>query len=348
MDCFFLFTVPRFYAIIEIVSFAERSDTVPKKSKSVPKMKRLAIFQTIVILALVGVLILVVYKGMHKAVTVFFMTPDSGTPAEFATDDEEPTNEDGMILMHDSAYGEVYLPVLEGVEKCSYDIDRIVRRNSMCYYMEDTGVSSAIGVDVSSHQGEIDWPRVKEAGISFAFLRCGLRTYGSGKLEVDPCFDRNLAEATAAGLDVGVYFFSQAISVEEAEEEAEMTLALLDGAPLTYPIVFDWEVVTTDHARTDDVSVETLGACTRAFCEKVKAAGYTPMVYQNKRTSYMKLDLRQTANYDFWLAEYAEKPSYYYEYRIWQYCSDGTVPGIEGDVDMNLCFVPYTKGGDGE
>ena len=341
MDCIFLFTVLRFYAIIKIVNFEERSDPVRK-------IKLLAIIQTLLIIVLVVVLLSVASLGMRKAVTIFFTTADSGTPAEFASQDEEATNEDDMILLHDSAYGEVYLPVLEGVEKCSYDVEQIVRRNSMCYYQEDGEVVSAVGVDVSSHQGVIDWARVKEAGISFAFLRCGLRTYGSGRLEVDPFFDRNLAEATAAGLDVGVYFFSQAISVEEAEEEAEMTLTLLDGAPLTYPVVFDWEIVTTDHARTDDVSVETLGACTRAFCEKVKAAGYTPMVYQNKRTSYMKLDLRQTANYDFWLAEYAEKPSYYYEYRIWQYCSDGSVPGIEGDVDMNLCFVPYTKGGDGE
>ena len=312
------------------------------------KIKLLAIIQTLLIIVLVVVLLSVASMGMRKAVTIFFTTADSGTPAEFASQDEEATNEDDMILLHDSAYGEVYLPVLEGVEKCSYDVEQIVRRNSMCYYQEDGEVVSAVGVDVSSHQGVIDWARVKEAGISFAFLRCGLRTYGSGRLEVDPFFDRNLAEATAAGLDVGVYFFSQAISVEEAEEEAEMTLTLLDGAPLTYPVVFDWEIVTTDHARTDDVSVETLGACTRAFCEKIKEAGYIPMVYQNKRTSYMKLDLRETANYDFWLAEYADKPSYYYEYRIWQYCSDGSVPGIEGEVDMDLCFVPYTKEGDAE
>ena len=140
---------------------------------------------------------------------------------------------------------------------------------------------------------------------------------------------------------MGVYFFSQAISVGEAAEEARFVLELLDGFPLDYPVVYDWEIITNDTARTDDMSKSILTKCAITFCETVADEGYTPMIYYGSRVGYTKLDLRKLTGYDVWYAQYAAWPTMYYDFRIWQYTDSGKVPGIEGDVDMNIAFLPY-------
>lgn len=267
---------------------------------------------------------------------------DTATVAEQEAQEVQEATEGDRIYLSDPSLGEMWIPVLENVPVCTRESSQTVTRNGLTYYMEGDKITSAIGVDVSSHQGEIDWETVKAAGVDFAMLRCGLRTYGSGLLVPDELFSQNLTGALAAGLDVGVYFYSQAVNVEEAIEEANMAIEMIGDNPITYPIAYDWEIVSTDDARTDTVSVDTLTDCTRAFCDTVAAAGYTPMVYQNKRTSLLKLDLSRLTDYDFWLAEYNAKATYYYDYRIWQYCSDGQIPGISGSVDLNICYAPYT------
>ena len=140
---------------------------------------------------------------------------------------------------------------------------------------------------------------------------------------------------------MGAYFFSQATTTEEAVEEADAVIDALAPYDITYPVVYDWELVYHDNARTDDVSVEALADCCVAFCERVKDSGYTPMIYQNTGTAMHKLDLPRVKDYDFWLAEYSSKPSYYYDFKIWQYSNTGHIPGVEGDVDLNICFRPY-------
>ncbi len=247
------------------------------------------------------------------------------------------------IYLNDGAYGEIYLPVLADVPACTYDMAQLVSRNGMNYYVEDKGITSRFGIDVSAHQNEIDWETVKASGVEFAMIRLGYRGYGSGELVPDENFDKNVRGALAAGIDVGVYFFSQAITPEEAVEEANMAIAMLGDYEITYPVVYDWEVITTDAARTDDVSVKTLTDCTVAFCDTIADAGFTPMVYQNKRTSMLKLDLAELTDYDFWLAEYGDEATFYYHYDMWQYTAQGSVPGIAGDVDLNICFTDYTK-----
>lgn len=249
---------------------------------------------------------------------------------------------DRIFLFQDGVNGEIYMPVFSNVPMCTYDQDKIIKRNGMTYYLEDDQITSKFGIDISSHQGEIDWELVKEAGVEFAIIRCGYRGYGSGELVPDERFHENMQGAMDAGIEVGVYLFSQAITTEEALEEAELTLSMIEGYEFTYPVVFDWEFVSAENARTEDISVTALTDCTVAFCEAIDAAGYRPMVYQNKRTSLFKLDLSRIAEYDFWLAEYNEKAGYYYNYDMWQYTAEGTVPGIKGDVDLNICFKDYT------
>lgn len=229
------------------------------------------------------------------------------------------------------------------VVPCSYDLRQLSCQEQVFRYLENGLVTSAFGIDVSSHQGEIDWTAVKNAGVQFVFVRAGYRGYESGKLVQDEYFDRNMQGAMGAGLDVGVYFFSQAITANEAQEEAELTLSMMEGYDVTLPVVFDWEVITNgDYARTANITPLGLTDCVIAFCETVKAAGYQPMYYQNKETALSKMDLELVTDYGFWLAEYDDLPSYPHHYDIWQYTDCGYIDGIEGRVDLNICFTGLT------
>ena len=204
-------------------------------------------------------------------------------------------------------------------------------------YLTCTAGESLLGVDVSEHQGQIDWEQVAQAGVAFAIIRVGFRGYGSGKLVADELAAANIEAAQAAGLKVGAYFYSQAISEEEAVEEARFAMEILEGYTLDMPLVYDWEYVSED-ARTGTVDAETVTACTAAFCDTVKAGGYTPMFYFNLHLADSLFLLPELTEYPFWLAMYSDQMTYLYKIGMWQYTSSGTVPGIEGGVDINLYF----------
>ncbi len=194
------------------------------------------------------------------------------------------------------------------------------------------------GIDVSSHQGEIDWAAVAGDGISFAMLRIGYRGYTQGGINQDECFESNLAGATENGLSVGAYFFSQAISAEEAEEEADFVLSVLDGRSLELPVVFDWEEITQEEARTDGLDTDTLTACALAFCQRIQEAGYACAIYCNGSVGYLRYDISQLQGLDVWYAEYGDWPSFAYAFDLWQYSKTGAVEGISGSVDLDLYF----------
>ena len=193
----------------------------------------------------------------------------------------------------------------------------------------------------------IDWQQVKAAGIDFAILRLGFRGMTEGGLNVDATFEENYQGATAAGLKVGVYFFSQAITQEEAQEEAQFVLGTLNGRELTYPVVFDWEPpipsesLPAEDLRAYDMEGEVITAMAGAFCRAIQKGGYDPCVYTNKSMAYNTFHLGELADYPLWYAEYQPAPSLYYDFRIWQYSASGTVPGIPTTVDLNICFEPY-------
>ena len=199
----------------------------------------------------------------------------------------------------------------------------------------------AQGIDVSEWQAEIDWPAVAADGIEFAIIRCAYRGYGSGNLIQDAMFQQNIEGALAAGLDVGVYVYSQAITEEEAREEARLAVEMCRGYDLTYPIVFDWEYAGAPSARTNNTSREALTSFALAFCDEVESLGYTPCVYSYCSLSYHNYDLAALNDYYMWLAGYYEEPEFFYHYDMWQYTSSGSVAGIEGNVDMNLSFVEF-------
>lgn len=228
------------------------------------------------------------------------------------------------------------------IEKAPYDKGCFSTEGNKVVY-EDAYYTSRQGVDVSYHQGTIDWEQVKAAGYDFAFIRIGYRGYGTtGSVNLDKEFYNNLQGARAAGIDVGVYFFSQAISREEALEEAEFVLRALKGETLDLPVVFDPENILDDEARTDNVSGEQFTENTIAFCERIREAGYEPMIYSNMLWEAFTLDLEQLSAYPVWYADYEPLPQTPYHYLFWQYDNQATVPGIAGETDVNLQMIPRT------
>lgn len=205
-------------------------------------------------------------------------------------------------------------------------------------YLACTAGAAVLGVDVSSHQGEIDWEQVRSAGMEFAFIRVGYRGYTSGGVYEDEYAAANLEGARNAGLKVGVYFYSQALDEGEARREAQFCIDFLDGMALDLPVVFDWEYAGED-TRSADMTSDALMACTRAFCRTVEQAGYQSMIYFNPHIAENLLELEQLQEYPFWLAMYSDEMTWPYEVEMWQYTATGSVPGIEGDTDINLWFV---------
>ena len=207
-------------------------------------------------------------------------------------------------------------------------------------YLTCLAGESMLGIDVSYYQGNIDWATVSTTAVDFAMVRVGRRFADTGTIQEDPMWQTNLTGAKENGLLVGVYFFSQAINPEEALEEANFVLELLDGMTLDLPVVFDWEFMG-ENDRTAHMDPETLNACAKIFCDTIEAAGYTPMVYFNEDLSNRLLDLQQMQHdgYAFWLAKYSNQMTFPYKIHMWQYSDGGNVPGIDGNVDLNLYFT---------
>lgn len=200
---------------------------------------------------------------------------------------------------------------------------------------------SILGIDVSRYQGEIDWQQVSDAGVEFVMIRAAFRGYGNGELYEDPMAQANYEGAKAAGLKVGAYLFSQAISVEEAREEAQYILNLTQNWELDMPLVYDWECLADDY-RTVGVDARLLTDCTIAFCDAVEQAGRDSMIYFNPNQSRKQMFLEELTEYGFWLAMYTDQMDYPYKVDMWQYTNEGSVPGISGNVDINLYF-PYEE-----
>ena len=200
---------------------------------------------------------------------------------------------------------------------------------------------SVTGIDVSHWQKEIDWEQVKASGVEFAMIRLGYRGYELGALNLDSYAISNLEGAIAAGLDVGVYFFSQAVTPAEAEEEAYFVAEQLKPYQehITMPVVFDWEHVNDEKARTNEMQdPDILTDCTLEFLQVIEAAGYKPMVYFNRTQSWKYLNLEELKDYDFWLAAYTQRMKFPYKIQMWQYTDKGSVPGVNGACDINIYF----------
>lgn len=197
-----------------------------------------------------------------------------------------------------------------------------------------------VGIDISYHQKDIDFEQVKASGVEFVMIRIAYRGYEQGGLIEDKHARTYLEQAAEAGLDIGVYFFSQAITPEEAEEEAYFVLNYLEEYKdrITMPVVYDWETVSAANARTKGMTRRNLTECSKAFLETIENAGYWPMLYFNRRQSEKLLYLEELKDYDFWLAAYTDRMRFPYKIKMWQYTESGSVPGVDGGCDINIFF----------
>ena len=259
-----------------------------------------------------------------------------------STEDKEQIPEE--ITIYDIEEGYLKVPFNKNADKHSYDWSKLNKTDGY-YSYEDDNYTSKLGIDVSSYQKNIDWNKVKEAGVSFAILRLGYRSYGdSGKIILDNNFEKNYKAAKKAGIEVGVYFFSQAINVDEVKEEADFVFKHIEGKELSYPVVYDLEKIKNDVARTDNLTSEEITNMSLEFCKLVEEKGYTPSIYGNSKTFTTKMELEKFNKYSKWYAGYPEAggydyPFYPYEFDIWQYTETGTINGITGNVDINIQFV---------
>ena len=288
----------------------------------------------IILLALLvlAVLVAVIWSVSKKREHPGDKDPDDITPSPYEFEEVEVT--EPFI-----DFAGQHVPIVDGVPTNDYGAENFTVNSDG--RVEYTAGWFAHGVDVSAHQERIDWEAVAESGVEFAMIRAAYRGYGSGRLLLDDMFYENLEGALNAGLEVGVYVFSQAVNVKEAVEEADFLLEAVEGYPVTYPLVFDWERITYDDARTAELGPEVMSACAMAFCQRVAEAGYQPSVYINMTQGYFDFDLKIISQYDIWLAEYDDHPDFYYHFSLWQYTSEGYVPGIEGEVDLNLSFRDF-------
>lgn len=251
-----------------------------------------------------------------------------------------PREEDPQALKSQGAAEEPEpLPTIEPIiEPEANPYDRLDFQYNKHNYLYCLRQESFAGVDVSAFQGDIDWKRVKNSGIQFAMLRLGYRGYESGKLVEDEYIQQNLKQTQEVGMPIGAYFFSQALTIREVDEEIAFMLKVLGDYELQMPIVLDWEI-PTDTARTAQMDARTLTALQEYFCKTMTEKGFTPMVYFNWHQSNTLLYLNELEDYPFWLALYTNRMNYPYHVEMWQYTDSGRVPGIQGGVDLNI-YMP--------
>ena len=279
-------------------------------------------------------------------------------PGNVPTEPEKPAIQPGDVYTPGVTTGKTILysgkeiPIYEGREPLRlYDGDFYWNNGRLTYIGGD--FDTRFGIDVSAYQnrasGEsktIDWDAVRDDGVEFVMVRVGYRGTGqAGTLNQDEFYARNIDGAMAAGLETGVYFFAQAITVEEAIEEADFVIELLKDHKINGPVAYDWEMHDSSY-RVYGTPPEMATACAIAFCERIKEAGYTPMIYAGQYVSYIKYDQGAIAPYLSWYPEYksesSEKqyPTFYYQMDYWQFSSNCYVNGIGGRVDGNLQFIP--------
>ena len=280
-----------------------------------------------------------VFIGTKIGDLTYFYPNSSITRAEVATIVYRIYQLSSLDQKQKIYYKDYTLDVLEGVPTNSYNKNAFVKNGSIMTY-NDPSVRTRVGIDVSQYQGDVDWNAVARTDVDFVIARVGGRGYTVGAIYDDTKFDEYADGAARAGLQVGAYFFSQAVSVAEAQEEAYHVLDKLRGHEITGPVVFDWEVIGKSEARTYGIETGVLCAAANAFCKIIKDAGYDPMIYITDYAGYVKYDLSEVMDYPLWYARYdVDAPSFYYDFAMWQYSSKGSVDGIKGNVDMDIWFI---------
>jgi GH25 family lysozyme M1 (1,4-beta-N-acetylmuramidase) len=231
--------------------------------------------------------------------------------------------------------------ISDSIKANPYERDHFVTdENGYRYYVDGEATQSILCIDISAHQGSVDWQAVAASGVQAAIIRAGYRGYGSGKMVEDEYVKGNLEGARVNNIKAGVYFFSQAINEAEIDEEVNTLLELVAPYSIEGPIAIDVEKLDADTARGNALTQEERTALVKRFCEKVKAAGYQPMIYGNAYSLFHMLNYNELTEYPIWYAYYSDSLYFPYDLAVWQYSSTGKVNGINGNVDLNVMFIP--------
>ena len=262
--------------------------------------------------------------------------PNPNTGAEPVSDPSYVT--EGKIKINDANDGEMEIPKYN-IPVNNYDKDKFHEEEGIISY----GDNSKFGITVREADGEIDWQQVKDSNVDFAMIRVGYRGYVEGELALDKNFKDNIKGAIEAGLDVGVYFYSAAVNETEAQKEAETVLEQIQGYQVTYPIAFIWEFVKEPKGtpRTEGITPKQVTSYAKAFCKVIKSNDLKPVYFTDKQMGYEYYDLAELSDYGVWYSEFQKRPAFYYNFYMWQYTREGTVPGIptsDGKVRMSITF----------
>lgn len=270
---------------------------------------------------------------------------ESPEPTEEPELTDEEKVKDGMhtkVTYRDGT--EEWLEISEEIPLYTYNLTNLkITNDQMAYYVEGEKASK-LGVDLSKSSGEVDFEALRNNGIDFVMIRLGARGYETGLLSLDENFVTNITEAQNAGLETGVTFFSQAVTVEEAVEEAEFVVSNLVPYKITYPVAFDMEYITNDKARIEILNEDQKTQITEAFLKTVESEGYRVILYGNKTwllTEIIPDELLK--EYDVWLSDQSPVPDYPYQFKLWKYAAGLSIPGVENDAAYIISFVDYTR-----
>lgn len=258
-------------------------------------------------------------------------------------EDEKDEEEETRIQVKHADGTKEWVDINEDISRNKYDLSKLTYQKPFMNYYEDGKLVSKCGVDISANQGDVDFGKLKSAGCDFVMLKVGARGYSSGNIVSDENFQDNLKAAKKAGLDIGVYFCSQAVSKAEAREEADELLDAISGSSVKYPVAFVMETVDDDMARIEALDMADRTQVAKAFMDRVEDAGYKPMIYGDKEWLLTMVDMENLQDYDVWFAQDSDEPEYPYEFGMWQYDSDASVKGISGDATMIMSFKDYAK-----
>lgn len=291
-------------------------------------------------LGIVGSLLLVI------AISVIYVklrTPTSTAKNGGTSVVSNATADDGMITVKDFNDGEMKIPKYN-VAESSYEMDSFTDDDGIISYKGE----KRIGITVSDKHGNIDWQQVKNSGISFAYIRVGFRGITDGKIYYDRNFQENMVGAADAGIDIGVYFYSHSTTDIEAEEEASAVLDKIGLYQVKYPVAFMWEFAPdtaklSSPPRTQGTSAEQVTRFTKSFCDKIKKAGHKAVFRTDKQMGYEYYNLEALKDFDIWYVEYKKQPAFHYNFKLWEYSSQATVPGIEKNVKITYSFEDYAK-----
>lgn len=304
------------------------------------------------------------YPDTDKLISGSTLSPDDldfwdkypeGTEESSGASKENPSKESETVPENDPATDgkhtlvvnrdgkEEWVLISPYLPKHDYDFTKLVCQSDLMKYYEEGRQVSYVGADISKYQDYVDFVKLKKAGIDFVMIRVGARGYGSGQLVLDDYFSDNMKRATDAGLQIGVYFSSQAVTTEEALEEAEMVLEALEDYKISYPVAFEMSFEENDSARIEKLSKSEKTEIAKTFLEAVGAEGYMTMIYGDKEWLIKEIDMSKLTAYDVWLSQTQDVPDYPYRFTMWQYTRKATVDGIAGYANLNVSFIDYSE-----